>query len=47
MANVDIGKLDVSQITINYLKKHSLSDVVNNAENHQDYLLKEILCIKN
>ncbi len=47
MANVDIGKLDVSQITINYLKKHSLSDVVNHAENHQDYLLKEILCIKN
>lgn len=43
MSNVDIEKLDISQLTINYLKKHSLSEVVNQAENHQEYLLKEIL----
>ena len=45
MKFVDIQKLDVSQMTVNYLKKHSLSEVVNQAENHQDYLLKEILCM--
>lgn len=43
MSNVDIEKLDVSQATINYLKKHSLSEVVNYAVDHEDYLLKEIL----
>ncbi|WP_321467912.1 phage replisome organizer N-terminal domain-containing protein [Halarcobacter sp.] len=46
MANIDIKKLDVCQVTMNYLKKHSLLEVVNHAENHQDYLLKEISCIK-
>ncbi len=43
MSNVDIEKLDVSEATINYLKKHSLSEVVNYAVDHEDYLLKEIL----
>lgn len=43
MSNVDIEKLDISQLTINYLKKHSLSEVVNYAVDHEDYLLKEIL----
>ncbi len=43
ISKIDISKLKLSQSTLNYIKQNTLSVTVNNAFDHENYLLEEII----
>ena len=47
LSRVNVQKLLLENATLKFIEEISLQKTINYAENHQDYLLKEILCIKN
>lgn len=47
LSRVNVQKLLLENVTLKFIEKMGLQKTINYAENHQDYLLKEILCIKN
>lgn len=47
LSRVNVQKLLLENATLKFIEEIGLQKTINYAENHQDYLLKEILCIKN